>query len=522
VTANAPHHAVDETRIVASESAFHRAWLRGRTDVPFWSEYFLGIRLNPKQRYFARAATLLDPDGWHILLRNIVVSAGNRAGKTLALAVVILHHCFYKTGLRPADQNDRKSIDRWNRAPYNWFHLSHRQPVARHVYRELCLIAAGDHPAQVDKETGISRGCPLTAMFPGILETDAVEDKLYEWIKIAPAFGGAQLHFRNTDEKAKAILGLDMNGISEDEAASEPYLDDVHSNVLEARRGTTGGPIYSISTPDFNDFQFPDLWESGNPEAEERAAKTLSIRMSTRDNVDYGMTQHELDDLMAGKPAWWIDQHIDGKFVQAQDAYFDASAVMAAFIHGMPEEQEVKKGHPYVQGCDVGVAKDPSCTIILDTKGEVLIGVRISELPSPAATAAVVNLARAGSLLYGQGQACRCATILDASGMGGMMFLEEFQRAVFPTYAFSFSGRADKKIDLLGDLKTMLDNRRLRLPYGGVLWTKLRRQLLGYRLKDDKIAQDLVMTLALAVYHALRNGGDIAETNELDYWTAEG
>jgi hypothetical protein len=43
------------------------------------------------------------------------------------------------------------------------------------------------------------------------------------------------------------------------------------------------------------------------------------------------------------------------------------------------------------------------------------------------------------------------------------------------------------------------------LPRKGSYWPQVRRQLLGYKLDDGKIEQDAVMTLAMAVRHALRN-----------------
>jgi hypothetical protein len=528
VNAHIPHHAVVEKHVSVPSTEFWRDWSEGRHDIVFWAWRFLGIALHPDQRLFARAATQTTADGWHVHWRDIAVSAGNQAGKTLDLAVIVLHHCFYKFGLRPPETDDPDAVERWAKAPYDWFHVSYRQVVARHVFREIRRIAQGVHPAQTDRLTGVSRGCPLTKAFPNVILTETIEDGLYEWVKIDPSFGGAQIHFRNTDEKAKSILGNPANGLSFDEAASEPYLLEIIDNVLHARRATTGGPIYYISTPDFNDFQFPDLWDSGDPESGHRQPKHISLRLSTRANIGYGMSQAEFDDLVANKDPWWIEQHIDGKFVEAKDAYFTAADVKRVFSDEVPEgdpglelplldEQEPVPGKSYVQGCDVGLAKDPSPIVTLEYRRKTLVGVRIREIASPATVPAIINQAREGSLLFGRGVGA-CMTVLDSTGLGGKMFLEGFNEAIWPVLQFDFAGRASKKLDMLGDVKTLVEKDAIRLPGRGRLWQKLRRQMLGYRITDKKIEQDLVMALGLAVYHAVRNSGEVAPTNDFDYF----
>jgi hypothetical protein len=111
-------------------------------------------------------------------------------------------------------------------------------------------------------------------------------------------------------------------------------------------------------------------------------------------------------------------------------------------------------------------------------------------------------MVREGHLLYGQDGAF-CTTIVDSTGLGGRLFQQEFSM-IRPLRGFDFGGTKAKKVELLNDLKAVIDKGQLILPVGKV-WNDLKRQLLMYRLDDKKLEQDAVMALAIAVRHALRN-----------------
>ena len=111
-------------------------------------------------------------------------------------------------------------------------------------------------------------------------------------------------------------------------------------------------------------------------------------------------------------------------------------------------------------------------------------------------------MVREGHLLYQQDGAY-CTTIVDSTGLGGRLFQQEFS-IIKPLRGFDFGGTKAKKVELLNDLKAVLDKGQIELPIGKA-WDELRRQLLIYKLDDKKLEQDAVMALAIAVRHALRN-----------------
>lgn len=469
---------------------------RGRSDIEFFATRWLGINGNPGQIRWWKACAERAEDGYRPRYLTTAVSAGNRAGKTLAMAVVCFHHAIYKLGIRPPTPGSREDAQRWISDPYEWYHVGIQQETAELVHREISMILQGVHPAQK------GQGCPLTKEFGKIADFEKRYRGEYLWVKFSPILGGASIHFRTTQDKAKALLGKDMNGISFDEAAFEPHLVTIYQEVLNLRRLSTGGPLHFIGTPTegFNDYS--DLWEMGNPENPNRDPQFISFRMSTRDNIGFGLKQQDFDAVVRQQAEYLIPQNVDGYFIESRKAFFSSLGVEACFDSSIEFEEAPKSAHRYVQGCDPGISSDATWAITLDiTNRKMMRGVRARKRGGKQTITAVVNMVREGHLLYSSG--AQCTTIVDSTGMGGKLFREEFS-IIKPLRDFDFGGTKSKKLELLNDLKAIVDRGNLKFPRGGV-WEDLRRQMLAYKLEDKRIEQDAVMALAIAVRYAIRN-----------------
>jgi len=366
------------------------------------------------------------------------------------MAVVCLHHALYKLGIASPNASDPQSYKRWSDAPYEWYHVGIQQETAELVFREIETLLGGSHPAQK------GRGCAIIKELGKVIDTQKRYRGEYAWVKFNPVVGGASIHFRTTQDRAKALLGKDMNGISFDEAAFEPHLLMIYQEVLNLRRLSTGGPLHFIGTPSEGINDYAELWEKGNLDNPARDEKFISFRLSTRDNIGYGLTQENFDDVVRQQAEYLIPQNIDGYFIEARDAFFWSQSVLALY-KVLEDDVKPVRNHRYIQGVDPGISHDATWAITLDiTERNKIRGVRIRKRGGKQSISAVVNMVREGHLLYSQDGAF-CTTIVDSTGLGGRLFQQEFSM-IRPLRGFDFGGTKAKKVELLNGLNLELRN----------------------------------------------------------------
>lgn len=489
-------------------------WARGRWDVERWALVYLGIRLNPGQRLMAKAYLARTKSRWRALFLWIMVAAGNRAGKTAGLAVIIIHSCVYKMGLEPPDPGNPAAVKRWGRLPYHWWHFAIEQGPAEQTFWEIATMLGGVHPAQQE-------GCPWSEQVGGASKIALLSDTgigdwctgpkergEYAWIKFDAELGGAEVHFRSTKAKALSAVGQNMHGLSFDEAGLETNLIFLLEEVMHARRLGTGGQFFIISTPSAaTSSDFEDLWITGDPEDPFRKERRFSMRMSSRENVGFGLDSESFEALIEGMDEAWIAQNIDGFFIQAKLAWFNSKSVDKAFIEGLPEDEAPIEGETYFHALDPGL-KDKLWSIVFKRVNDKRIrGVHIERIVGKQTTRGIVALGKRTHHTYEMKGRADIETGVDTTALGGHMFKdlleeddprdEEFGKGI-PTKSVEFGGVTKTKRLLLSDLRSMLDEGLIEMPAGG-LWAEFRRQLRGYKLLDRKIEQDLVMGGAIVV-----------------------
>jgi ribosomal protein L27 len=460
----------------------------------------LGLHLHIGQLAFAGLVLARDRAHIHSAeFLTLLLASGNRAGKTALLAALIIYCCIDKTN--KAKPITDAEIVRWLRSEYHWYHFGIAQEVADLVYADIVRILSGTHEGQGD------RGCPITASGP-IADWSKKEYGDYRWIVFAPEWGGAEVHFRTTGEKALGQLGKDMHGISFDEAGIERNLPYLIKEVFNLRRLGTGGQLLMVSTPSEDlGSDFADNWDFGDPKNPKHLVNWRSMRMSTRDNIGYGLDQTMFDRLIEDMDERTIRQNIEGEFLQAKAAYFNGENVDICFVVGVPERTPAKAKGIYLQGLDPAKSADSAWSVVLkvvrnpdDIDRPFLVGVRAEQKRGQKSTETLQALAADSSNAYNVARlGSVCYTALDATGFGGKMFREAIEADVPNLTNVEFGGSIQKKRMLLGDLRTVIDEGRLLLPKEGV-WLIVRKQLLGYRLEDKKIEQDSVMALVCAVH----------------------
>lgn len=486
-------------------------WQRSKWDVEFFAKAYLGIRLHPGQVEFADAYLQRTTSGWRAQYLNITVSAGNRAGKTLTLAIIILHSCIFRMGLQPPeDLDDPVAVNHWGEMPYHWWHFAVEQGPAEQVFSEIATILGGTHAAQ-------KRGCPWTnAMGEGnrnvgvsrIANLSNLQDQYewatgpkerseYAWIKFAREFGGAEVHFRSTKAKALSAIGQNMHGLSFDEAGLEPNLTYLLEDVMHARRLTTGGQFIVISTPSVaTSTEFMDLWYTGDPEDPFRDPRRLSLRMSSTLNIGYGMDRETYEALVAGQSEGWINQNIHGMFEQAHDAWFSKPMIDAGFKDGLPESEEPVMGMVYLHALDPGL-KDKCWSLVFRvTSTGTLRGVSIDRQVGKQTTRGIVALGARYHLRYAMSGKTYIDTGVDTTALGGHMFRDLILEQIDAVKSIEFGGNGKVKREMLSDLRSLFDEGRIEMPKGGY-WDEAHKQCANYKLLDRKIEQDIVMALAI-------------------------
>lgn len=483
---------------------FMKMMARARWDIDYFAKELLGITAHPGQDRLWDAILKRDSSGWRPRYMTICCSAGNRAGKTLGVAIAILHSVMFKHGSKPPNPLRPKEVERWGKLAYDWYHFAIAQEIAEHVYVAITSLLSGVHEGQED-------GCPILDMLgPGVAAWDKKERGEYLWIRVHPQLGGGQIHFRTTGEKAIGSLGKNMNGVSFDEAGHEPNFEFIVNEVLHFRRASTGGQFFLISTPTEGLTAFADKWNEGDPEAPDKKRFSYSVRMSTRENVGFGITPWQFERILEEVPEELIPQNVDGMFLEGIHSFFSQQSVDRMFKADLwgegVDSLPAAPGHKYANGVDPALTMDSCWGIVLrvDPKQRgsgVDCNFSRGRQTSPAIVALASNLHNSYSI-----KGTRCHTVIDATGFGGAVFADLL--IIKPVRTVEFGGVLGKKLKLLNNLKRWIETDKLQFPRRGK-WLVLRRQLLGYRLSDKNLKTDAVMALALAVYQlSLTPSGD--------------
>ena len=478
---------------------------RGR-DIAVFAE-LLGIRFNPGQVRWLKYAAATN-NGWEWVWKQTIHVAANQIGKTLCVAVLILWACMYKIGV-PTDD-----MQAWFTRPYLWFHLAPTQQQAYHALSDCRKLIRGSHEAQGDR-------CMLV-----LATNDLVKEcKVATYYDGLEFWNGAICQFRTTDDKASALQGYRASGISVDEAAFEDHLKIVVMETLMMRLISTGGPLHMVSTPngmnDYFDFVEEVRKHGEQPEGkvwvdtEGRSAVCWSV---ITDNVGFGISQQQVDHMEANLDPATKEQQLRGEFLEPAEAFFvPGDKILAAFRRSIPEEQQPRAGRKYAAFWDVSVASDPTVAIVVDITDPVWFGVYFRHYPRPMGITQLLNEMTMLHVHYNSAEdpkrllpRSRCVTGYDATSMGGVMF-KQMLRSITPSRPVNFGGPSEK-LKMLTAARAVLTKGDLILPDA---WTRLRQEVLSYRLKDDKLRQDCVMALT-GVVNVANSGMSIGASRPMN------
>lgn len=446
-----------------------------------FTEEILGIKLNHAQRRIARHMRVDNARQW--MFKTLVVVAANQIGKTLMEACIILWAGNYKIGVDPSDR------EAWARAPYLWIHLGPVQQQAYHALKDARLIIKNEHPAQGDRGR----------LPKGLVETIKIE-QYYDGLGF---WNGAQAMFRTAENKGEAILGYRAAGISVDEAAFVDHLTMEINEVLMMRLISTGGPLLIFSTPNgMNDFfDLVDDIQSNSEEVEDMVwhfGNSVLVWAVITDNLGYGINQEEIDRMERTLSPATKEQQLRGAFLEPLEAFFvPQKPILHAFRHDLPNEQGPIDGNQYAIFWDPSISSDPTAVIVINVTDEPWEGVYFKHYEKPMDVAGLTNaIWSLHGLYHGHSKPGRISvpseavTGWDATSMGGQL-VKGLLAGISPQRPINFGGNA-VKVPSLTNLRDMLTSGKLIVPAS---WTRLRQEVLNYKLKDEKLKQDSVMAL---------------------------
>lgn len=406
---------------------------------------------------------------------------GNRFGKSVVEAMRHIHHCVFKVGISDPKRS----------TPYETISVSVSADQAEIVFNEAKTLLDTPQAKPLVKRI-------YSTPFPRIV-----------------FYNGSVMHCRSAHEDGKFIDGHAYRLVSIDEAGwLKNELKKLMNGVIIMRLAG-GGMIDLIGTPK----GYTDLYWYAN-----RGLRGVPGYYTQRGSIydNPYLSEEDLkirDELLAQADPKLREQVLYGAFVSDSGMAFTQDQLDQCFQEGLPAHVDRVDGHRYVQAWDLGRRTDYTVGVTFDVTNPdrwVMVDfIRLNKVPWEH----IYELIRRKSVEYGVQM-----PVIDATGPQGDVIEEELtKRGVFVDPIKTETLQA--KTDLLNTLQTAMDHRRrtvgVRVALDeagfprqvpdmepvGADWGLLRMppipQLLdefgGYELKDQKLVQDCVMAVALAV-----------------------
>ncbi len=433
------------------------ALIDGLSSVSQWARDFLDVDPYPEQ------AKVLDA------FRDATIanfSAGNRVGKTFVSGITLLWKAFYRH--HPSAMGD-SARTHWN--DYKAVNVSLSFEQAKLAWNYALKFATESKrfaPFYVD---AVHSPFPLIKL--------RTKDERGEWVPV-------EVHARSLAKKGFYLLGLSVNHLQVDECAYVPGYDLIEQEVLKMRLADTGGSLFRFSTPNGRNHFFNYYREGlkGDP-------NIVSRTLTTWDNP-WVQRPYLIEQRKTMLPEYYA-QNVMGEFVSLSD-FFPLDTIQGLYRdveYGL--QVEPTRGGVYVMGADLGAQHDPTV-------------VQVWRIDVEPAQTVFIKEKRGGGWEGGRkfvaevyGKYLPVQTAVDATGGGAHVAEQLADEDKIPNlirFVFSYTS----KPVILTSLQDAAQRKRFVFPLC-LETNKLVQEMSFYRVDDDKIHQDYVMSLAL-VNHA--------------------
>lgn len=471
---------------------FGQALERGRSDIIFFAENFLGMPLHEGQKTFLRNATSKT---------NVLVPA-NRWGKSTVIAIKHIWHCFYKVGIGQGNEQA------WAKASYTTVNLSPHSDTTKPVFDAILQILHSSF--RINEGDGKIRN--NKCLIGWIVDDAHIRNSVPLYI---PFINNSDMLFRSTGEdQGKSIEGRSYGYISYDEGGQSNHLGYERTRRILPRLGELDGQFDIVSTPELSSpsiLEHYELFQRGGGEGHPREVGFYSQEGSILENIFFLNSNPNyvasMVEQLGEDPI--LQQILYGKFIFAGDAIFPIDDINDCKTDELNDGERFVSGHSYVIGIDTSIGGDECVYTILD----------VTTLPLRLVRQRAIK----GALRSPQGhqydlmdlydhynQQQTCFIVLETWNGESKRFYQDLPPDVqhrttcFGSYqpnsykGMDRSSKIFRKAEIIVALRKLLAAKSIKLPNEPTLI----KQLAIYREDDERLKTDRVMALCLASWLA--------------------
>lgn len=485
-----------------------KAIRKGLYDPKFFANYWLGIELNPFQERLMEMirSCLYDGEYKPEDLVELLVDAGNRTGKTVALAIIQIYFCYYKIGIKYGEG--------YENFKYRTFDISPESRQAKECLKYIEDILEGRLTWMVDgKRYSNNKTLKLKGFFEG--KNENLGELRYTNHSITYAFSTGS-------DMGAGFQGLPAAIVTYDECVLSHHLEDELDSNIYSRLGDYGKLMMLVSTPN-EEGRSQQYFYHLISQADQKENNYKVVHGSYMENIfiseekrqSHAKTLQDRDPVMAR-------QILFGEFVTTGGAMFETQVIEHIWDRSLPLTAIPVPDHEYLIAADWGFADkgDESVFLVFDLSAQPFYIVKAYSKQGGDPYEMMATL-RLMSQDYNNAE-----IIMDTGAMGGTI-MKKMMKDLKPI-EFDAAG-GDLKTNALMFTQLMLTKNRSKqeLKDGRVLETnptygwlrapylsKMASQLSTYRTDDAKLKQDWVSALYMGCWYLWKKFGDKTHTQK--------
>ena len=448
---------------------------------------------------------------------NVLVPS-NRWGKTSLAACLQIWYHFYKFGVPTGNRAA------WVKAAYRTANVAPRSSLVEPLFNYIDQIMTSRFAINLPDGRLVTNKCQIEWFY---LKDQTRESPVHKQFF---AFNSYIEHRTLGATAADSLEGKPFGLITYDEGGRSLHLQEEVSGTILARLFDWGGPLHIISTPDQSSpsiLYHYELYQKGLLGDYERT-KTYTMEGQLTDNIFFPPEQiQEQYELYADDPL--KEQVLNGKFVFGGDNLFNPQDILDAKDESLNDGVTFQEGRKYVIGTDTAMGSDKMVHSVLDItdlkvqkspeglwniEGEAkLVRQPAAKGNSKSPQQHLNDFIDLHNAYKGDRLPPHIIETWNGESANFYQSLPYDIQAVTRCYGSWQPERRTtdnknparpknqniKKADILIALQKLLSAKALKIPANA---SELAQQLSIYKLDDDNIPTDYVISLALAAYLA--------------------